>query len=108
MSTTTTLYTASNNASVVGEEGARIYAGQELVIATHLANNGYNVRLLATSKEVSVKTPDAFLQSNHISGFAEFKMITESATNIPLAVQRQLRNGKKQASWIILYIAFST
>ncbi len=97
-------YTAPNGATVEEEELFAESKGNERIIAQHLANAGYNVLLLASSSLVSVKTPDARLQQADNLELAEFKSITEDAQNIPLAIQRQLRNGKKQAAFVIVYI----
>jgi hypothetical protein len=97
-------YTAPNGATVEEEELFVESKGNERIIAQHLANAGYNVLLLASSSLASVKTPDARLQQADNLELAEFKSITEDAQNIPLAIQRQLRNGKKQAASVIVYI----
>lgn len=83
--------------------------GREITISRHLADNGYQVVLLKTSALLGDKTPDAaVLPMARVSDdaeFWEFKRLTAQATNAQEFAQRGIREGKKQAPTIVLYLS---
>jgi hypothetical protein len=78
-----------------------------MTVARLLVDHGYDVVLLPPSRTLDVKTPDAVVIPSVGEGseFWEFKRLTEGATNAQEYAQRSVREGKKQAGTIVLFLS---
>jgi len=78
-----------------------------MTVARLLVDHGYDVVLLPPTRTPEVKTPDAVVIPSVGEGseFWEFKRLTEGATNAQEYAQRSIREGKKQAGTVVLFLS---